>query len=56
MANSVDLDQLVSEANRSGIYTICKGRVYPGSAGLGLNVSLIVFALLMVEFPDSAFG
>ena len=35
MANSAD--QLASsEAKWSGIYTVCKGKAYPGSAGLGL--------------------
>ena len=57
MANSVELDQLVGfRSQQIWLYTICNGRVYPGSAGLGLNVRLIVFALLMVEFLDSAFG
>ena len=32
MANSADIDQLAI-----WIYTVCKGRVYPGSAGQGLN-------------------
>ena len=37
MANSADPDQLASEeANWSGICTVCKGRIYPGSTGLGL--------------------
>ena len=31
MANSADPDQLI------WIYTVCNGRVYPGSAGLGLT-------------------
>ena len=31
MTNSADPDQLAS------IYTVCNGRVYPGSAGLGLK-------------------
>ena len=36
MTNSADPDQLASsEANWSGA-TVCKGRVYSGSAGLGL--------------------
>ena len=36
MANSVDPDQLASEeANWSGS-TVCKGRLYPGLAGLEL--------------------
>ena len=32
MANSADPDQLASED-----FTVCKDRVYPGSAGQGLN-------------------
>ena len=37
MANSADPDQMASkEANRSRS-TVCKGRVYQGSAGLGLK-------------------
>ena len=37
MTNSADPDQLASsEANWSG-YTVCKDRVYPGSAGQGLR-------------------
>ena len=32
MANSADSDQLAS--------SVCKGRVYPGSAGLGLKQNL----------------
>ena len=38
MANSADRDQLVSEEALIWIYTVCKGRVYPGSAGQGLKV------------------
>ena len=37
MANSADPDQLASEAN-IWIYTVCKGRVYRGSAELGLYI------------------
>ena len=33
MTNSTDPDQLAS----SELYTVCKGRVYPGSAGQGLR-------------------
>ena len=36
MANSIDPDQLASEDANIWIYTVCKGRVYPGSAGQGL--------------------
>ena len=35
MASSADPDQLASS---EGIYTVCKGKVYPGSAGQGLIV------------------
>ena len=41
MANSADPDQL---ASLIWIYTVCKGRVYPGSAGQGLNWSEIIQA------------
>ena len=46
MANSADPDQLASsEAQLIWIYTVCKGRVYPGSAGRGLNLkkTLIIY-------------
>ena len=38
MANSGDPDQLASSvlSQLIWIYTVCKGRTYPGSAGLGL--------------------
>ena len=38
MANSADPDQLASSdfSQLIWIYTVCKGRVYPGSAGQGL--------------------
>ena len=35
MTKGADLDQLASEL--IWIYTVCKGRVYPGSAGQGLS-------------------
>ena len=35
MADSANPDQLASS---EGIYTVCKGRAYPGSAGQGLNI------------------
>ena len=40
MTNSADSDQLASEEETKliCIYTVCKGRVYPDSAGPGLNV------------------
>ena len=37
MANSVDPDQMASGSQLIWIYIICKGRVYPGSAGQGLK-------------------
>ena len=36
MANSADLDQLASSSQLIWIYTVCKGRTYPGTAGQGL--------------------
>ena len=39
MTNSADLDQLASN-QLIWICTVCKGRVYPGSAGQGLNMYL----------------
>ena len=45
MANSADPDQLVSEeANWFGIYSVCKGRAYLGSAGLGFNILWIAYS------------
>ena len=42
MANSADPDQLAS-LELIWIYTVCKGRVYPGSGGQGLiNTALIL--------------
>ena len=38
MANSADPDQLASSSQQIWIYTVCKGRVFPGSAGQGLNM------------------
>ena len=37
MANNVDPDKLASSEANIWIYTVCKDRVYPGSAGLGLR-------------------
>ena len=34
---SADPDQMASRSQLIWIYTVCKGRVYPGSAGLGLK-------------------
>ena len=39
MANSADPDQLASPEANLWIYTVCKGRVYLGSAGQGLNTT-----------------
>ena len=36
MANSADPDQLASSEQLIWIYTVCKGRVFPGLAGQGL--------------------
>ena len=47
MANSADPDQLASsEANRSGS-TVCKGRTYSDSAGLGLITEKGIFETMM---------
>ena len=54
MANSADPDQLASEANWSGS-TVCKGRVYLGSAGQeliyimfeGRKQALVVFLTIL---------
>ena len=35
MPNSADPDQLVFRSQLIWIYTVCKGRIYPGSAGAG---------------------
>ena len=43
MADSADPDQLASSEANIWMYTVCKGRLYPGSAGLGLNKSCIFF-------------
>ena len=39
MANSADPDQLAS-SELKWISTVCTGRIYPGSAGLGLKLHL----------------
>ena len=44
MINSVDPDQLAS------IYTVCKGRVYPGSAGQGLKPIEDMVKVLVLHF------
>ena len=47
MTNSADLDQLASSVQKPmiWIYIVCKGRVYPGSAGQGL------IGYLIISFP-----
>ena len=47
MANSADPDQLADLD--LWIYTVCKGRVYPGSAGQGLNCFSEVIVKYVVE-------
>ena len=49
MTNSADPDQLAS------IYTVCNGRVYPGSAGLGLKAVYIHFAVIVLKFGTPIF-
>ena len=39
MANSADPDQFRSQL--IWIYTVCKGKVYPGSAGQGLKQRIL---------------
>ena len=39
MTNSADPDQLASSEANIWIYTVCKGKAYPGSAGQGLTFS-----------------
>ena len=47
MANSADPDQLASsEANWSGSTLFEKGRIYPGSAGQGLNLEVKIWSLI----------
>ena len=41
MANSAYPDRLAS-SEFNWIYTVCKGRVYPGSAGQGLIILLYI--------------
>ena len=54
MANSADSDQLASsEANWSGS-TVCKGRVYPGSAGQGLRYYILFAGNVKPIFWKSA--
>ena len=44
MANSADPDQLASSEGLIWIYTVCKGRVYLGSAGQGL-INICAYSL-----------
>ena len=41
MASSADSDQLASSSQLIWIYTVCKGRVYLGSTGQGLTLSML---------------
>ena len=49
MPNSVDLGQLASAEVH---YTVCKGRAYPGSAGLGLKAkdTLCIYLSLDIAY------
>ena len=51
MANSTDPDQLASE-QPIWIYTVCKGRVYPGSAGLGLKCTAKILTRVHIAVDD----
>ena len=46
MANSADPDQLASRSQLIWISTVCKGRVYLGSAGQGLSLTILSPAML----------
>ena len=48
MANSADPDQFRSQL--IWIYTVCKGRVYPGSAGQVLKQVFFVLHMTMCLF------
>ena len=55
MANSADPDQL--QKPTIWIFTICKGRVYPGSAGQELTKKEEeerVIAVIAIVFPHSS--
>ena len=59
MTNSADQDQLAS-SELIWIYTVCKDRVYPGSAGLGLrkqndNCCIVMFSEIYFIAPDETF-
>ena len=45
MANSADPDQLASAGQLIWIYNVCKGKVYPGSAGQGLKLPYLNLCL-----------
>ena len=49
MANSADLDQLASSEAVIWIYTVCKGRTYPGSARQGLKWSILGFFSIFIS-------
>ena len=50
MANSADPDQLAEANQLIWIYTVCKGRIYPSSAGQGLTFLLwICFSQIEIE-------
>ena len=51
MANSADPDQLSSESQLIWIYTVFKGRTYPGSAGLGLSIIFSAMVVIWCAFP-----
>ena len=51
MANCADPDQLASSEASIWIYTVCKGRAYPGSAGLGLKSALAQTAKIYYKIP-----
>ena len=49
MANNADPDQLAFRSQLIWIYTVCKGRVYPGSAGQGLK---LLWTYQIFHLPD----
>ena len=55
MANSADPDQLAS-SDLIWIYTVCKGRVYPGSAGQGLTMYICLYKHLNIPSGTSDLG
>ena len=50
MANSAESDQLASRSQLIWIFTVCKDRVYPGSAGQGLKVAVSMIPLTFEPF------